>query len=179
MEHFDPNRFLTLQELQDDLDEVREGYPSLSSFESVAPRTIRFYAEQGLLRKVARGRGKKYPADYVWRIWFIRRLMQEHQLKLAQIKEAMRKVDVETMRRVVTGEEPLEVAMTGDAKAVARHAGKGSVVTLSDETSEPAKWRVLLRSESAVLKVRSGLPPGKIRQLKRVAALIHSLLDEE
>ena len=39
-------------------------------------------------------------------------------------------------------------------------------------------WQVLVRNEDVVLKVREGLAPAKLKQLRHIAALIRAL-DEE
>jgi DNA-binding transcriptional MerR regulator len=186
MSTFDPNRYLTLDELLERIEAARSQYASLKGLGQVPDRTVRFYAEQGLLPNVARGRGKKYPADFVWKILFIRLLTQLHQLKLSHIGLAMRQVDVETMRRVVTGEEPLEVAVQGDDEAVARHTAKGHKIVevepvkgREDQSAEKdgQKWTLLLDRAEVVLRVRADLPAAKQAQLKHIASLIKSIVE--
>ena len=186
MSPFDPNRYLTLEELLERVEAARREYAPLKGLTQVPDRTVRFYAEQNLLPNVARGRGKKYPADFVWKVLFIRLLTQVHQLKLAHIASAMRQVDVETMRRVVTGEEPLEIASQGDAGAVARHAAKGhKVVSIEpakgseDEDAEKSDsgWKSLVDHRDVVLRVRTALSPAKRAQLRHIARLIESIVE--
>jgi len=40
-------------------------------------------------------------------------------------------------------------------------------------------WRTLIADEDVVLKVREGLAPGKLRQLRHIAALIRALDADE
>jgi hypothetical protein len=87
------------------------------------------------------------------------------------------------MRRVVTGEEPLEVLTTPDAGAVNRHAAQGyQVVPLTgmpERGADAGDWQVLLDSGDVVLKARADLSPAKLRQLQQVAGLVRSILEDK
>ena len=187
MKSLELSQYLTLAELLQVIEETRARYAALKKIEAVPDRTIRFYAEQGLLPNVVRGRGKKYPSDFVWKVLFIRLLTQRHQLKLAHVASAMRKVDVETMRRVVTGEEPLEFASPTDSVAAARHAARGHrVVDLESAPvdtgascgKESDGWTTLVDQAHVVVRVRAGLSTAKRGQLRQIARLIESIVEE-
>jgi len=191
MKLIDPNSKLTLEELLDEIELTRKKfapkYPAMKDLSKVPERTIRFYAEQKLLPAVDRGRGnKKYSPEFVWRVLFIRLLTQVHQLNLAYIGSVMKQVDVETMRRVLTGEEPLEIASPTDVGAAKRHAAKGYKVVALEPVQdiserEPEEgdegWVALVDQANAVFRIRADLPEAKRRQLEQVAMLIQSIVD--
>ena len=105
---------------------------------------MRFYIEKELLPPPGRsGPGKKYPYETVWKVLFIRLLSTRHGLSLNYLRQTMSDVPVETMRRVVTGEEPLEVQSAPDAEAVKRHAARGyQVVPLTGVPASAARTQV-------------------------------------
>lgn len=186
MEVIDPSAFLTLEELCAEVNRLGRRHRLLAKDEELSGRTVRFYIEKELLPPPGRsGPGKKYSYDTVWRVLFIRLLGMHkltQQLTLNQLRHTMQSVDVGTMRRVVTGEEPLEVLTTPDVEAVKRHAAQGyQVVPLTgvpERGTDLRDWQVLVRNEDVLLKVREGLAPAKLKQLRHIAALIRAL-DEE
>lgn len=184
MQTIDPSALLTLEELCSEVNRLGRRHRLVTKDESVSGRTVRFYIEKELLPPPGRsGPGKKYPYETVWKVLFIRLLSTRHGLSLNYLRQTMRDVAVETMRRVVTGEEPLEVRCAPDAEAVKRHAAKGyQVVPLTgvpERGTDAADWQVLVRSEDAVLKVRAGIAAPKLKQLKHIAALIRALGEED
>ena len=133
MEAIDPTAYLTLEELCAEVARLGRRQRLVAKGEEISGRTVRFYIEKELLPPPGRsGPGKKYAYETVWRVLFVRLLKARYELPLNQMRQTMRSVDVETMRRVVTGEEPLEVANGADVAAVRRHAAKGyQVVALT------------------------------------------------
>src|SRR5512139_3375600 len=108
MDTIDPTAYLTLEELCAELNRLGRRHRLVAKDEDIAGRTVRFYIEKELLPPPGRsGPGKKYPYDTVWKVLFIRLLRARYELSLNQMRQTMQSVDVETMRRVVTGEEPL------------------------------------------------------------------------
>ena len=181
METIDPSAFLTLEELCTEVTRLGRRHRLVAKDEEFPGRTVRFYIEKELLPPPGRsGPGKKYPYETVWKVLFIRLLSTKHGLSLNYLRQTLREVPVETMRRVVTGEEPLEVQTVPDAEAVKRHAAKGyQVVPLTGVPERGAgEWQVLLRNEDVLFQVRAGLAPAKLKQLRHIAALIRAL-DEE
>ncbi len=183
METLDPNAYLTLDELCDEVNRLRRRFSPLAKTDPVTGRTVRFYVERELLSSVRPGPGKKYPRETVWKVLFVRLLSTKRGMPLDHLRQAMKDVPVETMRRVVSGEEPLEVLSAPDVEAVKRHTAQGyQVVPL---TGVPARgrdagdWEVLVRNEDVVLKVREGLAPAKSKQLRHIAALIRALDEAE
>jgi len=190
METLDLNAYLTLEELCAEVNRLRRRFPPLAKTDAVTGRTVRFYVERELLPSARPGPGKKYPYETVWKVLFIRLLSTKHGLSLNYLRQTMRDVPVETMRRVVTGEEPLEVANTSDAEAAKRHAAKGyQVVALTgvpavgvgsdDEAPGADDWRVLVDSGGVVLKARADLSAAKLRQLQQIAGLVRSIMDDK
>lgn len=184
MEAIDPIAFLTLEELCDEVNRLGRRHRLVAKGEEVSGRTVRFYIEKELLPPPGRsGPGKKYPYETVWQVLFIRLLSTRHGLSLNYLRQTMRDVPVETMRRVVIGEEPLEVQRAPDVEAVKRHAAQGyQVVPLTGVPAsgrDAGEWQALVRSEDVLLKVREGLAPAKLKQLKHIAALIRALDEAE
>lgn len=183
MEAFDHKALLTLDELCAEVNRLRRGAPGLGKTDPVSGRTVRFYVEKELLPSVRPGPGKKYPYDTVWRVLFVRLLSTKHGMPLDYLRDAMDTVDVETMRRVVTGEEPLEVLGAPDEAAERRHRERGYQVKALRPVAERGElgegWQVLAQTGDAVLKVRAGLAPAKRKQLVHIAALIRALDEEE
>jgi DNA-binding transcriptional MerR regulator len=183
METIDPSAFLTLEELCTEVTRLGRRHRLVTKDEEFSGRTVRFYVEKELLPSPGRsGPGKKYPYETVWKALFIRLLKSKHGLSLNYLRQTMHDVPVETMRRVVMGEEPLEVQTTPDAEAVKRHAAKGyQVVPLTgvpERGADRGDWQVLVQTEDVRLTVREGLAAPKLKQLKHIAALIRAL-DEE
>ena len=184
METLDPNAYLTLDELCDEVNRLRRRFSPLAKTDPVTRAHGAVLCGAGAaVASVRPGPGKKYPRETVWKVLFIRLLSTKRGMPLDHLRQAMKDVPVETMRRVVTGEEPLEVLTTPDAEAVKRHAAQGyQVVPL---TGVPARgtdagdWQVLVRNEDVLLKVREGLAPAKLKQLKHIAALIRALDEAE
>jgi len=183
METIDPSAFLTLEELCTEVTRLGRRHRLVTKGEEVTGRTVRFYIEKELLPPPGRsGPGKKYPYETVWKLLFIRLLSTKHGLSLNYLRQTLREVPVETMRRVVTGEEPLEVLTTPDAEAVKRHATQGyQVVPLTgvpERGADAGDWQVLVWNEDVRLQVCAGITAPKLKQLKHIAALIRAL-DEE
>jgi len=184
MEAIDPAALLTLEELCAEVTRLGRRHRLVAKDEEFSGRTVRFYIEKELLPPPGRsGPGKKYPYETVWKVLFIRLLSTKHGLSLNYLRQTMRDVPVETMRRVVTGEEPLEIQTVPDAEAVKRHAAKGyPVVALTgvpQRGTDMGDWQVLLRNEDVLLGVREGLAPAKLKQLRHIAALIRALDEED
>lgn len=116
---------LTLDEVCETVNRLRKGHRALARSDKVTGRRVRFYVERELLPGVRSGPGKKYPGDTVWKILFIRLLQLQRGLPLKAMRHALQQVPVETMRRVVTGEESLEFLDHSDPEAVERHLAKG------------------------------------------------------
>jgi DNA-binding transcriptional MerR regulator len=183
METLDPNAYLTLEELCAEVTRLGRCHRLVAKGDEISGRTVRFYIEKELLPSVRSGPGKKYPYDTVWKVLFIRLLSKEHELPLNYLRETMQSVDAETMRRVVMGEEPLEVRATPDVEAVKRHKARGyQVVALTGESKHGVNsgdWRVLAQTKDVVLQVRDGVAPGRLTQLRHIAALIRALDADE
>lgn len=179
MEALDLRSVLTLQELCDEVNRLRRGVSGLGKTDPVGGRTVRFYVERELLPSVRPGPGKKYPYETVWRVLFIRLLSTKHGMPLEYLHDAMNSVDADTMRRVVTGEEPLEVLTAPDEDAAQRHRARGYQVKALRPVAERAEsgevWQVLAQTGDAVLRIRDGLPSAKRKQLSHIAALIRAL----
>lgn len=183
MKSIDPTEYLTIQELADEVNRLGPEQDIVAKGEEVSPRTIRFYVQKKLLPSVRSGPGKKYPYEAVWKVLFVRLLNTRHGLSLNYLRQAMRSVDTDTMRSVVLGEEPLEIASPRDLKAIRRHADAGyQVVELTGESAIPKPdrdWQVLLDSSEVMLKVSADLPSAKMRQMRQIAELAASLLQDD
>ena len=181
-----PTAPLTREEVCDEVNERWRRYQLKPGDEDneVDGRTVRFYIEKKLIPGVRTGPGGKYPPETVWRVLFIRVLQQRYRLSLEQVRHAMGQVPVETMRRVVTGEEPLEVRGPDDREAVERHLAEGyQVVPLpldrGGEALAASDWDTLVSTPDLQVSVRNDLPSGKRRQLEQLAALARSIVDED
>jgi DNA-binding transcriptional MerR regulator len=181
-----PAAQLTLKELCDEVNKRwRRYHPKRGDNGNVIDgRTVRFYIAKELIPGVRTGPGGKYPPETVWRVLFIRLLQHRHRLSLDQVRLAMRQVPVETMQRVVTGEEPLEVRGPDDREAVERHLAEGyQVVPLpldhGGEALTTSDWDTLVSTADLQISVRDDLPPGKRRQLEQLAALARSIVAED
>lgn len=183
MRSIDTTAYLTIQELADEVDRLGSAHDILEKGDDISPRTIRFYIHKGLLPPVRSGPGKKYPYESVWKVLFIRLLNTRHGLSLNHLRQTMQSVDADTMRRVVTGEEPLEVASPQDSVAIQKHVDAGyQVVALTDvpdTTVSDGGWLVLLDSSASVFRVRSDLAPAKLKQLQQIAELVDSIVEYE
>lgn len=191
MEIIDPKAYLTLKQLCIEVNILGRHYNLVAKGETIKDRTVRFYIQEKLvaqLPKVRSGPGKKYPYDTVWKVLFVRLLSTKHELSLAYVKQAVQSVNAETMRRVVTGEEPLEVARPEDPvllqiQAAQRHAAQGFQVVplmgVPERGRDASDWQVMLNTRDVVLKARADLSPAKLRQLHQVAELVRSILDEK
>jgi DNA-binding transcriptional MerR regulator len=182
VDSLDPNAYLTLEELCAEVTRLGRQHRLLAKGEEISGRTVRFYIEKELLPSARSGPGKKYPYGTVWKVLFIRLLSTRHGLPLNYLRETMQTVDVETMRRVVSGKEPLEVLTTPDAEAAKRHATQGYRVVALTGAPESAgnsdDWQTLVGSADVVLKVHNGVAPARLKRLQHIAALIRSL-DED
>ncbi len=189
MKPLDPNAYLTLHELCVEVNELRKGLDQIAETEALTGRTVRFYVEKQLLPSVRSGPGKKYPYDTVWKILFVRLLQFQHQIQLNQIAHVLQEVDVETMRRVVTGEEPIELRSAPDLDSVRRHLEQGYQVVGLPQVAEAVHenepswrddkgWQTLLKTPDVQISVRDGLPVAKVKQLQQVAGLVQSILNE-
>lgn len=181
MKSIDTTAYLTIQELADEVNRLGSVHDILDKGDDISPRTIRFYIQKKLLPPVRSGPGKKYSYESVWKVLFIRLLNTRHGLSLNHLRQTMQSVDADTMRRVVTGEEPLEVASPQDSVAIQKHVDAGyQVVALTDvpdTTVSDGGWLVLLDSSAAVFRVRSDLAPAKLKQLQQIAELVDSIVE--
>ena len=102
---------LELTGLLEEANRLRQSNPELADTEAFTDRTVYYYAQQGLLPRASRrrGPGTTYPADFVDRLLFIRRLQKERSLTLAHIREVMEKASGQTIHNVAHGREPLEL----------------------------------------------------------------------
>jgi DNA-binding transcriptional MerR regulator len=102
---------LELTGLLEEANRLRQSNPELADTEAFTDRTVYYYAQQGLLPRASRrrGPGTTYPADFVDRLLFIRRLQKERSLTLAHIREVMEKASSQTIHNVAHGREPLEL----------------------------------------------------------------------
>ena len=82
METLDPNAYLTLDELCDEVNRLRRRFSPLAKTDPVTGRTVRFYVERELLSSVRPGPGKKYPRETVWKVLFIRLLSTKRGMPL-------------------------------------------------------------------------------------------------
>ena len=183
MKALDPNAVLTLEELCDEVNRLGHRQGLVTKGEDVTGRTVRFYIEKELLPSARPGPGKKYPYGTVWRVLFIRLLSSRHGMPLDYMRDAMQSVDVETMRRVVTGEEPLEVLAAPDEAAAQSHRARGYQVKalrpVATRGVSGAGWTVLAQTRHAVLRVREDVAPVRLKQLQHIAALIQALDADE
>jgi DNA-binding transcriptional MerR regulator len=130
---------LTLEQLCEEVETLRRRHRAIGKSEPIQPRTVRFYIERGLLPPVRSGPGKKYPVATAWKILFTWFLQDRHSLSLTEIRRALQEVPVDTMRRVITGDEPLEILRRPDTGAVQRHRDAGyQVVDFSRPAAGPA-----------------------------------------
>lgn len=117
---------LELSELLEQANRLKDSIPELADTDEFTDRTVYYYAQQGLLPRASRrrGPGTRYPADFVDRLLFIRRLQKEQSLTLANIREVMDSVSPRTIHEVGRGIEPLEIRIGGDYAAadVDRHS---------------------------------------------------------
>jgi len=110
---------LELSELLNRANELREMIPELADTDAFTERTVYYYGQQGLLPRASRrrGPGTTYPADFVDRLLFIRRLQKERSLTLDNIRKVMDNASAETIHDVARGLEPLEIRISGSLLA--------------------------------------------------------------
>lgn len=181
---------LTMQELCTAINALQAEHPIVAGTDSVSPRTVRFYIEKGLLDPVRSGPGKKYPAETVWRVLFIRLLQQQHAMELTDIARVLRKVKPATMQKVVEGVEPLEITRRFDPDQIRRHQAQGyeavdvrgsRVLAREDEPANPAhyRWEPLVDTDAVKFVIRRDLRGRKRKQLAQVAGLVRAIIDED
>lgn len=188
-------RYFQLQELLDEVNQRLTALPDLDQTE-FTKRTVYYYVQEGLLPRLPglrRGPRTRYPAEFVDRLLFIRRLQSQEALALDHIRQVLEETPPETIRRVARGEETLRLARVGEAEP---EAGEQTIMLsaapaaawedqgleirprLSD-VREPSPEETIPAGPWAHVVVSRRLSPQERRQLQRAAALIESLLEEE
>lgn len=95
----------------------------------ITSRTIRYWTDKGLLEpRGGPNLAGRYEPEFVLRCVFIRKLQELEAIPLEGIQRVMTTVDLETIRRVVEGEEPLDLAHEIDPEAVDQRRAKGEEV---------------------------------------------------
>jgi len=153
---------LELTGLLEEANRLRQSNPELADTEAFTDRTVYYYAQQGLLPRASRrrGPGTTYPADFVDRLLFIRRLQKERSLTLAHIREVMEKASSQTIHNVAHGREPLELRWAAgyEPKDMQVH---GEVMALKSvhaplrSSSPPLMSRMLSDDGGAAVAARS------------------------
>lgn len=181
----DIDKKLTMLELCEAVNALREMHPVVAATTEVAPRTVRYYIEKGLLEPVRSGPGKKYPAEAVWRVLFIRLLQETHNLELADIASFLPKIPAATMQRIVEGDEPLEVARQFSPAQIRRHRDRGfDVLALgqrgnaSGAGANESDWQNVLESKAVRVAVSKRLRGVKRRQVMQAVGLIRSIVEQ-
>ena len=158
---------MELTGLLDEANRLRESIPELADTEPFTDRTVYYYAQQDLLPRASRrrGPGTTYPADFVDRLLFIRRLQKEKSLTLAQIREVMERASSQTIHAVAHGREPLEIRWaTGHApEDLADHS---EVMALKSEHAPTRSLRQPLMSRMRS-KVEVDAAAASIRRHKK------------
>lgn len=160
------------------------------------PDRIVTYVQEGLLPRLPglrRGPRTRYPAEFVDRLLFIRRLQSQEALSLDHIRQVLEETPPETVRRVARGEETLRLARIGEAEpeegeqtillsaaqaAAWEDHGPETLPRLAEMREAPTV-ETIPAGPWARLVVSRPLSRRERRQLESTAALIESLLDEE
>lgn len=126
------------------------------------PRTIHFYIAQGLLPSPGmRGRSVRYGEDHQLRLEVVRHLTRRH-VPLAEIKERLRDLTTEELRRLVEEERRQTEALE---RARGEPSPQGYIAALLEQArSAPSEARATpaLRSAPPEAREGSGRVPGRI-----------------
>lgn len=188
-------RYYQLQELLEAVNARLADLPELDQSE-FTKRTIYYYVQQGLLPRppgLRRGPGTRYPAEFVDRLLFIRRLQSQEALSLDHIREVLAETPPETIERVANGEEAVRLAQVGEAvprddeQTVVLSSGapdepddeRAPAPTLSVSTmmDAPSQEENLRAGPWATLVVARPLSDRERRLLQRIAVLVEEVLD--
>jgi DNA-binding transcriptional MerR regulator len=124
---------LTLPQLLEEANELLARAPDLTTAVPFEARTMRYWVKEGLLPRIGtRGTSSRYPRSFAHRLVFIRMLQQRHGLTLDHIREHLANLDEKTVKAVVEGTEPLEVAdySTFDPDEIERRRARGEQVII-------------------------------------------------
>jgi DNA-binding transcriptional MerR regulator len=187
---------LELSELLARANRLRDSIPELADTDAFTERTVYYYVQQGLLPRASRrrGPGTTYPADFVDRLLFIRRLQKESSLTLANIREVMERASPETIHDVARGTEPLEIRFGEGIRPEDREVHKEmfalrsfedrgrasyekppSSMSMKDDFEDDAvfgrasyssSWKPSVRKQGRGAKARTSYPVGKHAELK-------------
>jgi DNA-binding transcriptional MerR regulator len=131
------------------------------------PRTIHFYIAQGLLPSPGtRGRSVRYGEEHQLRLEVIRQLTRRH-VPLAEIKERLRGLSTEELRRLVEEERR---QTEGLERARGDPSPQGYIAALLEQARlAPSEARATAPSRSAASEARedSGQVPGRIPHAAR------------
>jgi DNA-binding transcriptional MerR regulator len=202
---------LTLAEVLERANALREKLPELADTDPFTERTFYYYVQQGLLPRASRrrGPGTTYPAHFVPRLLFIRRLQKEESLTLSHIRGILERVDSRTLEEVAFGRENVEVQLYASPETVAaRRLGGERVMHLQangrvDEIGEDEAERAVFASgdEPVAATKQNVAPPQQVwrypagplatlevrkkptklqnKRLEKVLDLVRSILDDD
>lgn len=189
-------RYYQLQELLDAVNQRLAGLPDIDQTEFTR-RTVYYYVQEGLLPRLPglrRGPRTRYPAEFVDRLLFIRRLQSEEALSLDHIRQVLTETPPETIRRVANGEERLRLARVGEAEptdgeqAVVLAPSMPRQVDVADLPDsalamsgmpKPTPEETIRAGPWAALVVSRQLTDHERRLLEQAAALIEEILDQD
>lgn len=130
---------------------------SLSAQTGVAPRTVHFYVQQGLLPPPdGAGRGARYNAVHRDRLRLIRRLQEQH-LPLAEIRKHLDRIPDHMLEEVVSSPTPPKPKSAADyiRSVLGSSAPRSSLSSSSPPGPPPGALR------SAPMKPTSARPSGR------------------
>lgn len=189
-------RYYPLRELLAAVNERLAALPDLDQTEFTR-RTVYYYVQEGLLPRLPglrRGPRTRYPAEFIDRLLFIRRLQSEEALSLDHIRQVLAETPPDTVRRVARGEEALRLGRFGAATA---RPGEQTIRLVAHEMAfeEPPASGTVQESLAldqdeyldtqefpagprASLRVGGPLTARQRRLLEQAAGLIEALLED-
>lgn len=188
-------RYYQLQELLEAVNARLAALPELDQTE-FTKRTIYYYVQEGLLPRVPglrRGPRTPYPAEFVDRLLFIRRLQSQEALSLDHIREVLADTPPETIERVANGKEEVRLARVGEAvprddeqTVVLSSAApsepddeRAPTLSVTAMTDVPSQEETLRAGPWATLVVARPLSDRERRLLQRIAVLVEEVLEED
>ena len=109
----------TLSELIAEANKRLADIPELAGVAEFDRRMIYYYANEGLLPRppsLKKGPRQPYPAEFVDRLIFIRRVQKSTNLPIKSIAEILDQASPDTIARVASGDEPVRITFDSAVK---------------------------------------------------------------